>query len=183
MNLILFGYKKCGKTYFGLKVAHKMHMQYLDTDQMIEDLFTARYHQTLPCKQIVIHHGLHLLRELEKQVIYSLSHVKNTVIALGGGAVLDESNVEYIQKIGTLVYLKTDKETLKKRILSGEIPSYIDAKDPVRSFEDMHANRKPFYEKIPAFTIDTALKSEEDVVMLLSDIVEKIKDSEGESSI
>ncbi|MCX6990357.1 MAG: hypothetical protein NTX49_04755 [Chlamydiae bacterium] len=180
MNLILFGYKKCGKTYYGLKVAHKMHMQYVDTDQMIEALFTSRYHQTLPCKQIVIHHGIHLLRELEKQVIYSLAQLKNTVIALGGGAVLDESNVEHLQKSGTLVYLKTDKETLKKRVLSGELPSYIDTKNPVKSFEDMHAHRKPFYEKIPAFTIDTDHKSEEEVVMLLADIIESIRGSDGE---
>ena len=154
-------------------------MQYLDTDQMIESLFTSRFHQTLPCKQIVIHHGIHLLRELEKQVIYSLSHIKNTVIALGGGAVLDETNVNHLQNIGTLVYLKTDKETLKKRILSGELPSYIDTKNPVKSFEDMYADRKPFYEKIPAFTIDTDQKSEEEVVRLLSDIVESIRGSEG----
>ena len=155
-------------------------MQYVDTDQMIEALFTSRYHQTLPCKQIVIHHGLHLLRELEKQVIYSLAQLKNTVIALGGGAVLDESNVEHLKKSGTLVYLKTDKETLKKRVLSGELPSYIDTKNPVKSFEDMHAHRKPFYEKIPAFTIDTDHKSEEEVVMLLADIIESIRGSDGE---
>lgn len=180
MNLILFGYKKCGKTYYGLKLAHKMHMHYLDTDQMIEELFTARLHQTLTCKQIVQHHGLHLLRELEKQVIYSLEHVDNTVIALGGGAVLDEGNVEHLKKIGALVYLKTNKEILKKRILSGELPSYIDPEDPVGSFEDMYIHRKPFYEKVPGFTIDTDHQSEQEVVSRLCDLVETLKAASGE---
>lgn len=180
MNLILFGYKKCGKTYYGLKLAHKMHMHYLDTDQMIEELFTARFHQTLTCKQIVEHHGLHLLRELEKQVIYSLEQINNTVIALGGGAVLDGGNVDHLKKIGTFVYLKTDKETLKKRILSGELPSYIDPQDPVGSFEDMYNHRKPFYEKVPAYTIDTDHKSEQEIVSELSELIETIKVKSGE---
>lgn len=180
MNLILFGYKKCGKTYYGLKVAHKMHMHYFDTDQMIEELFTSRFHQTLSCKQIVEKHGIHQLRELEKQVIYSFSQVKNSVIALGGGVVLDETNVEHLTKIGTLVYLKTPREVLKKRILSGELPSYIDPKDPVGSFEDMYMHRKPFYEKIPAIVIDVENKTEEEIEKLLCDLVVTTRIANGE---
>lgn len=180
MNLILFGYKKCGKTYYGLKVAHKMHMHYFDADQMIEELFTTRTHQILSCKQIVEKHGIHLLRELEKQVIYSFSQLKNSVIALNGGAVLDETNVEHLLKVGTLVYLKTPKEVLKKRILSGELPTYIDPKDPVASFEDMHTHRQPFYEKIDAVIIDTEDKSEEEIEKQLCDLIERTKAANGE---
>ena len=164
MNLLLFGFKRCGKTYLGLKVAQKMHMHFLDTDQMIEDLFTARHHKTLTCREIVHNHGVHFFRELEKQVIYSLENTTNTVIALGGGSVLDQANVEHLKAVGTLIYLKTDKNILKERILSGQLPFYINPKDAQGSFEAMYQERQPIYEKIPSLVINTSHEREEDII-------------------
>lgn len=180
MNLILFGFKKCGKTYLGLKLAQKMHMQFIDTDLKIEELFQSRYHQKLSCRQIASHHGIKVLREIEKQVIFSLENVDNTVIALGGGAVLDHENVEHLHKVGAMVYLKADKELIKARILSGDIPAYIDMSDPVSSFEQMYETRLPVYESIQAFKVDTRNKSEQDILQILVDLVEVIKVSHGE---
>lgn len=180
MNLILFGFKKSGKTYLGLKVAAEMRMHFLDTDQMVEELFTARYHKVLSSKQIVTHHGMHLFRELEKQVIFSLKGIDNTVIALGGGSILDKDNLDHLTKTGTLVYIKTDKETLKKRMLSGEIPSYIDPVDPIGSFEELYKHRIPFYEKVPAFSVDTSARSESQVMQILCDLVESVRASYGQ---
>lgn len=175
MNLILFGFKKCGKTYYGLKVAQRMHMRFLDTDLLIEELYTKRYHQTHNCKEIVDRHGLEVFRELEQQVIYSLVQIDNCVVALGGGAVFQENNVEHLKKVGTLVYIKASKEVIKHRILSGEIPAYIDKKHPQDSFESMYKERKPIYERIQAFCVDTENKTEEQVVTLLCNLVESIK--------
>ena len=123
MNLLLFGFKRCGKTYLGLKVAQKMHMHFLDTDQMIEDLFTARHHKTLACREIVHDHGIHFFRELEKQVIYSLENTTNTVIALGGGSVLDQANARAYRRgqdrpvtNHNLFYSETIEERMIERV-------------------------------------------------------------------
>lgn len=180
MNMILFGFKKCGKTYFGLTVAQKMHMHFIDTDQKIEELYQSRYHKKLSCKQIAEHHGLNTLRELEKQAIFSLEKIDNAVVALGGGAVLDKENVDYLQKIGSLVYLRAEKESLKTRILSGDIPAYIDMADPIQSFEEMYTNRLGVYETIQAFKVDTQNKSEQQIVQILCDLIEVIRVSHGQ---
>jgi shikimate kinase len=179
MNLILFGYKKSGKTYFGLELARMRKMRFIDTDLLTEELYTARYHQCLSCKEIVKHHGLNLLRELEKQVIFSLTDLHHTVVALGGGIVLDKENLAHLMKIGSLVYLKADKEALKKRILSGEIPSYLDCNDLHASFEKMYHERLPIYESIPAFVIDTHLKTEKQILHILNDYCESVEASHG----
>ena len=180
MNLFLFGYKKSGKSYYGLQVAQKMQMHFIDTDQLVEELFTARHHKTLSCKEIVLTHGQKFFRELEKQVIYSLENIKNTVIALGGGAVLDENNVQHIKKFGTLVYIKADKQVLKKRILSDELPSYIDPKDPNGSFEKMFEERKTFYESIQGFTAETDNKTDLEIIDYLCELVKTLKGLDGE---
>ncbi|NDD58273.1 MAG: hypothetical protein EBZ47_03340 [Chlamydiae bacterium] len=180
MNLILFGFKKCGKSYYGLRVAQKMHMSFVETDLMIEELYASRFHNALSCREIVSHHGEHLFRELEKQVLYSLNEVKNTVIALGGGSVLDAENVEHLTKVGPLVYLQTDKHELRRRLFVGELPYYIDPDDPLHSFEKMYEVRHKIYEQIPAFKIDTHHKNETQIIHELCALVETMKGFNGQ---
>ncbi|MCX6988325.1 MAG: hypothetical protein NTZ52_02300 [Chlamydiae bacterium] len=171
MNLLLFGFKQCGKTYLGLRVAQKMQMHFIDTNHMIEHLFTARYHKILTCQEIIHHHGVHFFSELEKQVIYSLENTKNTVIALGSEAVLDQTNVDHLVKIGTLVYLETDKEILERRMFSLELPPAIDRKDLQASFKAMYENRSLIYQHIPSLVINTGHHAEEHIIKMLRDIV------------
>jgi shikimate kinase len=177
MNIIFFGYKKCGKTSLGLSLAKKLSMHFIDTDRLIEELYEKRFHKALSVKGIVKHHGTEFFRELEKQVIFSLEDADNCVIALGGGAVLDKDNVEYLRKIGTLIYLKVDKDILKQRILHGELPTYIDAKDPIASFEQMYQSRYPIYESISCYCIDMSALSEEAIFLKIEYILQQAKES------
>ncbi len=174
MNLILFGYKRCGKTLFGKMVAKKLNLPFLDTDALVEDLYFKEYHEKLSSRQIVQKNSEPFFRQLEKKAIASLQGVKNSVIALGGGAILDPENQKILAKAGQLVYLVTSKETLKKRLLSGELPTFFDPKSPESSFEKMYTERKPIYEKIPAQHIVTDGKSDEEVVSLLCKLKEEI---------
>ena len=57
MNIVLFGYKKCGKTYFGLKVAQKLHMNFIDSDHLIEELFFKIQHYKLSYREIAKKYG------------------------------------------------------------------------------------------------------------------------------
>ena len=166
MNLILFGFKGCGKTYYGKRVAAKLHLPFIDTDDLIEQLYFKRYHSPLSCRQIALEKGGVFFRKLEKEVIHSLS-IEKAIIALGGGAVLDEDNVSYLKKLGKLVYLKIDKETLKKRMLSNELPSFLDPNDPEESFENMYHDRKKKYEDIGAAVIDLREKTEQAIIEAL----------------
>lgn len=170
MNLLLFGFKQCGKTYFGLRVAQKMQMHFIDINHMIEHLFTARYHKILTSQEIIHHHGLHFFSELEKQVIYSLENTKNTVIALGSDAVLDQTNVEHLVKVGTLVYLETDKGILERRMFSLELPPAIDRQTLHTSFQAMYEKRILIYQQLPSFVINTSHHTEKHIIKMLCDL-------------
>jgi shikimate kinase len=172
MNLILFGFKGCGKTHFGKLLAQKMHRRFLDTDDLIAELFAKKTGQHTLVREIYIQLGKESFRALEKEAIYALRSVKNGVIALGGGAVLDPENVELLQKIGCLVYLSTSAETLQKRIWKdGKTPAILESDDPQASFLEMYQERRPVYESIPAAKIDCDALDEAGVLAALQSLL------------
>ncbi|MBP9841049.1 MAG: hypothetical protein KBC64_01330 [Simkaniaceae bacterium] len=165
MNLILFGFKNCGKTYFGKLIAEELKLSYIDTDALIENL------NEMPCSRLYKMVGAEPFRQMEREAIHSLQSVSHSVISLGGGAVLDEKNVSFLQKIGRLVYLKVDKEILKQRMLrQSELPAYIDPQARETSFEIMYTERLPIYEGIQATKLDLTGKSNEKVLKELKEI-------------
>ncbi len=167
MNLLLFGFKASGKTHFGKKLAALMHRPFIDTDDLIIEL----YGHKKPIRKIYEDLKEIGFRNLEKKTIPLLQNIENSIIGLGGGMVLDPENLEQLQKVGTLVYLKTSPEVLKKRIFMEELPAFFDKSDPERAFHDMIQEREPIYRSIPALTIDTDLLDEAGVIAALRAIL------------
>lgn len=180
MNIILFGFKNAGKNRFGTLVAKRMEMRFLDTDDLIEELYYHSSGQKLTMRQVFEKIGPSGFRELESNAVASLVEVTNSVIAVGGGTILDHVNRSTLESIGKLVYLHVTKETLKVRTLSGDLPAYLDARDPVGSFERLYEDRKPIYESIPAEWVNTEGKSDEQIIDILCTIVETEETDSGE---
>lgn len=172
MNWILFGFKRCGKTHYGKKISALLSRPFIDTDQILETLYFAQTRERLSCREIYEHLGATAFRALESESLLSLQNLRRSIISVGGGMVLDPTNVEQLHKLGTLIYLKLDKETLKKRILSTSLPSYLDKTDPEGSFEKMYEERKSVYEKIRAIPLDISHQSETWVLEQLRTIIE-----------
>ncbi len=171
MNLILFGFKASGKTHFGQLLARKMHRPFIDTDDLLLELYKKEMGKSRKVKQIHEELDEEGFRALEKRALHLLKNVQDSIIALGGGAVLDPENVEFLQKVGALVFLKADAEKLKKRIFKDELPSFFDKKDPEGSFWSMIQEREPIYRSIPARTVDTDALDEAGVLAALSSIL------------
>lgn len=158
-NLILFGHKSSGKTFFGGLLARELGIPFIDTDQLIEKFYQYEFQEECQCRQIFIKIGEGDFRKLEKKAIDSLKGTTHAIIALGGGAVLNLENCLKLKELGTLIYLEADKETLKHRILSQGIPSFLDPNDPENSFDRMYEARKLIYEKLSPFKVSLQGKS------------------------
>lgn len=171
MNLLLFGFKASGKTHFGKLLSKQMKRPFIDTDEIIEELYRIHTGKDKQVRQIYKTLGELKFRSLEKQSLVLLKKIDNAVIALGGGSVIDPENVHLLQTIGALIYLKTSPETLKKRIFSEELPPILDHEDPERTFYQMVHEREPIYRSIPARTIDTDLLDEAGVLAALRSIL------------
>lgn len=163
-NLILFGYKSSGKTFFGSLLAQELGILFIDTDQCIEKLYKKEFQEESNSRQISLKMGEVGFRMLEERVIDDLQEVTNAIIALGGGAVLNPKNCLKLEKLGKLVYLEADKEVIKQRIFNYEIPSFLDPKNPINSFERMYEERRPIYEKISSFKVKVHGKTDQQVL-------------------
>jgi shikimate kinase len=169
-SIVLFGFKCSGKTFFGRLLAELLNVPFIDTDDLIEKLYEAKVYTPRSCRQIALNEGETFFRELEAQVIQSLSPESPSVIALGGGAILNAKNREFLQGLGKLVYLVTDKEIVYHRIFSNGIPSLFDPTNPLESFEKCYVERKERYESIDAYKIEIRQKSDVQVLIELKSL-------------
>jgi shikimate kinase len=173
MNLILFGFKSCGKTTLGKIIAVRMGRPFLDTDRLVETLYYTRTGEKKNYRDIFKTLGVDGFRELESDVAQQLKTAKNTIISLGGGLILNARNAALLAKFGQLVYLKLSKESLKTRILRRELPAYLDPLDPEGSFEQMYMQRLQIYEKLPSLVVDLEAKTQDQVVTQLCALIQK----------
>lgn len=171
MNLILFGFKGSGKTTIGKLLALRLSRPFFDTDEMVERFYHQQTGEQLRVREIFKIIGEKSFRNLEADVAERLNSVKNSVIALGGGMILNPGASAALAKLGQLVYLKGSKETLKKRILSQELPPFFDPADPNAAFEKYYNERKARYEAIPALSVDLEAKTQDQVILELSALV------------
>jgi shikimate kinase len=179
MNLILFGFKSCGKTTLGKIIAQRMNRPFLDTDRLIEQLYYTRTGEQKSFREIYTIEGPEEFRALESDVALQLKGTKNSIIALGGGMILNPNNASMLAKLGQLVYLKVSKGTLKERILSRPLPAYLDPVDPEGSFERMYNERHAQYEEILALSIDMEKKTEDQIALEICALIEKLEALHG----
>lgn len=168
MNIILFGFKGCGKSFFGKKLSQELALPFYDLDLLILDLYTEKTGKILSLKHIYREEGEKAFRALEQEALFRLTNVRRSVIALGGGAILDPKNVSFLYDLGELVYLKASPALLRKRLLSQEeLPAFLDESDPEGSLELLLQIRLPLYEKIRAHLLDTDRLDEKEIVSRL----------------
>jgi shikimate kinase len=173
MNLILFGFKGSGKTHFGKLLAKELQRPFIDTDELIITLDSQQSPEKKQRSVRTIHQSLGdpQFRSLEHRAILTLKGVQNSIIALGGGAVLSQDNLHFLQTLGTLVYLEASFALLQKRILDQGIPSFISSSDSVASLHRLYEERKLIYEAISCPSIHVEQLSQAEVIQRLSDLI------------
>ena len=113
-NVILVGYMGAGKTSVGKALAKRKGMNYIDLDEYIEEK------EGRSISDIFETEREEYFRNLESECIKELHLLSNTVIATGGGAVLRKENRDNLSKIGHVVYLKADVDTIVDRVKGDE---------------------------------------------------------------
>src|SRR3989339_1231267 len=91
-HIILIGFKAVGKSSVARSLAQQLNLNLIDLDQEIE-----RSHKNLSCREIVEQKGEAHFRELEEQTLERILKSDPSIIALGGGAILNLKNRELIK--------------------------------------------------------------------------------------
>lgn len=109
-NIVLIGLMGVGKTTVGRLLADALGRPFADTDAVVEN----EAHATVT--QIFAQEGERRFRALESEAVRKAAALRGQVIAVGGGAVLDPSNVTHLRSTGDLVLLDGDPQTLSRRV-------------------------------------------------------------------
>ena len=131
-NIVLIGMPGSGKTTVGTLLARRTGRTLIDTDETVVKV-TGR---TIP--QIFAEEGESAFRAYERDAIRSVSVSSAQIVATGGGAVLDQDNVDALRQNGKLIFLDRPPEEL--------IPT-VDR--PLASTAD--AIRRRYAERLPLY--------------------------------
>lgn len=148
-NVFLIGPMGSGKTAVGKQLAKLLHLQFYDSDAEIE----LRTGVDIP--YIFEKEGEAGFREREREVIDSLTSMRNVIIATGGGAVLLPENREHLANRGRVVYLQTGIEQQLERTRHGRQRPLLYTDDPEQKLRDLMLHRAPLYESIAAAIVPT----------------------------
>ena len=171
MIIILSGYKSCGKTTVAKAYSKLYGIKFIDTDL----LMLLAHHHSGPNKGKTISElykslGEEDFRALESEVIHQLKPGESAIIATGGGAVLDDSNVRILKSLGKIIYLKLNYEENIKRLLStSPTPSFISKTNKGQALERYFKSRDSIYIKTSDFIIDVSFQSVDEIVSTIHD--------------
>jgi len=173
VTLIFLGFKGVGKTTFGKKIASILKWDFLDTDDLIKDLYIELGHDFQKVHEIHKKLGEASFRKLEAQALRTLRPADNRIIAIGGGTVLNAESVELLRNLGRFVYLSKDKEAVRREHKSGKVPSFLDPDDFDHSFDSMYNERLAIYESLAAYTINVSSHKEAEILAKLYELAFK----------
>lgn len=180
MQVYLTGFMASGKSTVGPRVAARLGQPFLDLDRAI----TVRAGRSIPA--IFAEEGEEAFRALETEALHETADTADHVVALGGGALLDDANRAFAKEHGMVVYLKVNAETILERVgdEADERPLLQDEQgtplpsDRMRArVESMLADREPTYAEAH-FTVDATRPVDE----VVDAVVEAVQGAEDEMS-
>jgi shikimate kinase len=166
-NIILIGMKACGKSTVGKLLAQKMKIDFIELDEEIEKTNFIWKKERLTFREIFKKQGADFFRSLENRVLNNIGQKsgKFFVLSCGGGTPLNINNQKLLKRLGKIIFLNADEETLLPRILKHGIPAFFPfPDDPEKSLKNLLKKRRPIYEKIADQIISFKNESPEELV-------------------
>jgi shikimate kinase/3-dehydroquinate synthase len=147
-NLIITGFSGTGKSLVAMEVALRLNWNFIDTDDEIVKQ-TGK-----PIAEIFRQDGEDKFRELEREMIRKACQQRQTVIAIGGGAIVDPQNYELLAKTWLIVCLEAKPETIYERLFreaasnpDREVRPLLAVDNPLERIRQLKASRQPHYAK------------------------------------
>lgn len=143
-KVYLIGFMGAGKSTLAPILAENLGLDWVDTDDLIEEK------EGLSIPEIFEYYGEDRFRELEREVIEEVSRSGPKVVAVGGGAPMDEENWKRMKSTGKVVYLKIGPEEIIGRVGSdGNRPllSGLNKEERKEKINKLLKTRHPRYSK------------------------------------
>ena len=111
MTIFLVGYAGSGKSSLGKRLARRMGLRFVDTDNVVEQQVGA------PIADIFHYEGEEYFRIAERRAVEGLANEgMDLVIATGGGLPTWKDNMEWMLRTGVTIYLRRTPEQILSRL-------------------------------------------------------------------
>ena len=138
-SIVLVGLMGAGKSTVGRRLAKRLRLQFIDSDDEIE---RAADHKI---SEIFDRFGEASFRDGERRVIARLIDGPPKVIATGGGAFVDPETRKLILERCLAIWLDADLDTLAERVSRRNHRPLLKDKEPLPVLQDLASRRNPLY--------------------------------------
>lgn len=149
-SIFLIGMMGSGKSTIGRHLAEALKLDYLDADRELE----ARSGVSIPT--IFEIEGEEGFRRREAALLDELTQRPRTVLATGGGAILDAATRERLHERGLVIYLRASPDEIFRRTRRDRSRPMLQAADPRARIDELLAEREPLYEQIAHLSVQSA---------------------------
>lgn len=148
MNIILSGFTASGKTTLANYLAQKLNYKFIDLDAYI----SSKTNKAIA--EIFETEGESGFRIIESKYIKEISALNDCVISVGGGTILNSTNVKNLKKNGVIVFLDVSVETVIRRVSSSNFISNDNLSEQENAIKQLLSGRLPIYKAVSDFAID-----------------------------
>lgn len=158
VRIYLTGFMASGKSTVGPHVAERLGCPFIDLDERIE----RRAGQSIPA--LFAGSGEAAFRQIEAEALCATAEQDEAVVALGGGALVDDANRAWALQHGCVVYLHVSADTILERVadqaehrplLQDDAGVPLSPEAMRARIEQMLRKRRPLYEEAHV-TVDAA---------------------------
>ncbi len=156
-NLVLVGFMGSGKSSVGREIARRWGYRFIDTDTAIRQ----KYRKSIP--EIFVSFGEPLFRDEENKALQDLQSSHDSVIATGGGIVLQPRNHPLLRSLGVVVWLTASETVIWERVSRNRNRPLLHTKDPRATISDLMSARYPLYGSVADITVETSGSTHQEV--------------------
>jgi shikimate kinase len=159
--IALVGLPGSGKTTVGRQLARRLQLPFVDSDHEIEVRIGCSI------REFFEREGEARFRDIEQDVLDTLTQGSSKVLSTGGGAVLRAANRQYLRERGRTVYLKSTPEELFRRLRHDSNRPLLQVADPLAKLKSLFAERDPLYKEVAHFILETGRPSVSTLVNMI----------------
>jgi shikimate kinase len=165
-SIVLIGMMGAGKSSVGRRLERLTGLRRYDIDEMVSQRFGK------PVTEIFSQLGEDRFRTAETEALASLGPDHPAIIVTGGGIVSREANLPHLKRLGIVVWLDAEEETLFERATRRATRPLLNTEDPRATLSKILSERIPLYAGASDLRVDTTKRGHDEVAQLILSEIE-----------
>lgn len=157
-TIVLIGFRGAGKTTIAARLAERLALRYVSTDQLAEQQCG------MSIQQFVAEHGWQDFRAIEHTVVQQLQHTRNAVVDCGGGVVEHRDSMAVLQLLGLVVWVDASASDMAMRVLHDDSRPLLSEQSVQHDVAVNYERRRHLYAHYADAYINTSEFSAEECV-------------------